>query len=56
MTDEGCDKNECFRCSSIVIEKTEFRYDIIPPKGTVFGILLDGVVVRAVRENLLKVK
>lgn len=44
-----------FRCPNIAVERPEFRYDIIPSKGTVFGLLLDGVIYRAVRENTLQV-
>ncbi|XP_037052213.1 uncharacterized protein LOC119085822 isoform X2 [Bradysia coprophila] len=39
--------------ADVVIQQPEFRYDIIPSKGTVFGLLLDGVIFRAVRENSL---
>lgn len=49
--------NDChFRCLEIIIKQPEFLYDIIPSKGTVFGLLVDGVIVRAVRENSLKVQ
>ncbi|KAG4073571.1 hypothetical protein HA402_000795 [Bradysia odoriphaga] len=41
--------------ADVVIQQPEFRYDIIPSKGTVFGLLLDGVIFRAVRENSLPI-
>ncbi|KAJ6647444.1 Tudor and KH domain-containing protein [Pseudolycoriella hygida] len=34
-------------------DRPEFRFDDIPAVGQVFGLLLDGTIVRAVRENIL---